>query len=87
MTIPALVYSFLLASLLGSVFHFWKGGGGRNLLLSLILSWLGFYLGHLLGSSWDFEILMIGPVFGGFGVLGSILLLLIGNFVSQLDES
>ena len=87
MTIPALVYSFLLASLLGSVFHFWKGGGGRKLLLSLILSWFGFYLGHLLGSSWDFEILMIGPVFGGFGVFGSILLLLIGNFVSQLDES
>ncbi len=87
MTIPALVYSFLLASLLGSVFHFLKGGGGRKLLLALILAWFGFYLGHLLGSSWDFEILMIGPIFGGIGVLGSILLLLIGNFVSQLDES
>jgi len=87
MTAPALVYSFLLASFLGSVFHFWKGGGGRKLLLFLILSWSGFYLGHLVGSSWDVEILMIGSIFGGFGALGSILLLLIGNFVSQLDES
>jgi len=87
MTAPALVYSFLMASFLGAVFHFWKGGGGRKLVLSLMLSWAGFYLGHLLGSSWDIEILMIGPVFGGFGVLGSILLLLIGNFVSQLDGS
>ena len=87
MTVPAFVYSFLLATLLGSIFHFRKGGGGRKLLLALILSWAGFYLGHILGASWELEFLMIGPVYAGFGVLGSMFLLLTGNFVSQLDKS
>jgi hypothetical protein len=56
-------------------------------MMALILSWAGFYLGHLVGVSWKLEFLMIGPVFGGFGILGSMILLLIGNFLSQLDES
>ena len=55
--------------------------------MNLILSWAGFYLGHLVGTSWDLEFLMIGPVNGGIGAAGSILLLFIGRFLSQLDES
>ncbi|MEJ2447324.1 MAG: hypothetical protein P8Y37_05205 [Anaerolineales bacterium] len=85
MTAPALIYSFLLATLLGAAFHFWKGGGGGRLLLMLILSWVGFFLGHQLGTFWGLNFLMIGPVQGGFGILGSILLLMIGNWISQLD--
>lgn len=85
MTSPALIYSFLLATLLGAAFHFWKGGGGGRLVLMLILSWVGFFSGHQLGTFWDMNFLMIGPVQGGFGVLGSILLLVVGNWVSQLD--
>jgi hypothetical protein len=87
MTAPALLYSFILASFLGSAFHFWKGGGGGKLIMTLILSWAGFYLGHLMGASWGLEFLMIGPVYGGIGVIGSIILLFLGNFVSQLDET
>jgi hypothetical protein len=87
MTIPSIFYSFLVASFLGSAFHFWKGGGGGRFLLMMILSWIGFYLGHLAGASWDVQILMIGPVYGGFGVLGSLLVLILGNWISQLDDS
>ena len=53
----------------------------------MILSWVGFYLGHLAGASWDVQILMIGPVYGGFGVLGSLLVLILGNWISHLDDS
>jgi hypothetical protein len=87
MLTPAIVYSFLLASFLGSAFHFWKGGGGGRYLMMLILSWVGFILGHILGSSWDIRFLMIGPIFGGFGVLGSLLFLFLGNWFSQLDTT
>ena len=87
MTAPAIFYSFLLATFLGSIFHFWKGGGGGRLLFLLILSWLGFYLGHLAGSYWNIQILRIGPVQGGFGALGSIILLFLGNWFTQLDKS
>ncbi|MCJ7735230.1 MAG: hypothetical protein MUP11_11850 [Anaerolineales bacterium] len=87
MTAPSFFYSFLLASLLGTTFHFWKGGSGGKFLMLMILSWVGFFLGHLLGSSWGIPFLMIGPISGGFGALGSIILLFLGNWVSQLDQS
>jgi hypothetical protein len=87
MTVPTLFYNFLLASLLGSAFHLWKGGGGGRLLFLLILSWIGFYLGHLAGTYWNIQILMIGPVQSGFGALGSILLLILGNWFTQLDNT
>jgi hypothetical protein len=87
MTAPAFIYGFLLATFLGSAFHFLKGGSGGRLILMLILSWAGFILGHLLSSVWEFKFLMIGPVSGGFGAAGSILLLVIGNWFSNLDQS
>lgn len=86
MTAPAVIYSFLLATLVGAAFHFWKGGSGWRLLLMLILSWVGFFLGHKLGTYWDIKILMIGPVQGGFGVLGSLITLFFANWLSQLDS-
>ena len=87
MTAPAFIYSFLLATFLGSAFHFWKGGGGGRFVMMLILSWIGFILGHMLGSAWEINFLMIGPVSGGFGAAGSILLLILGNWFRGLDES
>jgi hypothetical protein len=86
MTAPAFIYSFLLATLLGTGFHFWKGGGGGRLLLMLLLSWAGFFLGHKLGTSWGVQLLMIGPVQGGLGTLGSLVFLFFGTWVSQLDR-
>lgn len=85
MTAPAFLFSFLLASFLGAVFHFWKGGGGGRLLLNLILSWIGFSLGSWMGTSWELNFLMIGPISGGFGTLGSLILLFLGNWIAQLD--
>jgi hypothetical protein len=87
MTAPALLYSIFLATFLGSIFHFWKGGGGGTLVMNLILAWAGFYLGHMVGASWNIEFLMIGPIYGGFGAAGSVLLLFLGRFLGQLDES
>ena len=86
MTIPAFIFSFLLASFLGAAFHFWKGGGGGRLLLNLILSWIGFYLGSWMGSSWEISFLIIGPISGGFGTLGSLIFLFVGNWIVQLDS-
>ena len=87
MTTPAFIYSFLVTTLLGSAFHLLKGGGGGRFVLLLILSWAGFIVGHLLGSIWEIAFLMIGPVFGGFGAIGSILFLMVGNWFSRLDQS
>ncbi len=86
MTAPSFIFSFLLASLLGAAFHFWKGGGGGRLLLNLILSWGGFILGNWIASNWEISFLMIGPISGGFGSLGSLVLLFVGNWIIQLDS-
>jgi hypothetical protein len=87
MTAPALFYSFLLATFWGAAFHLWKGGSGGRLLFLLVLSWVGFYLGHRAGTFWNIQFLMIGPIQGGFGSLGSLLLLVLGNWFTQLDKS
>jgi len=85
MTIPSFIFSFLVASFWGAAFHFWKGGSGGRLLLNLILSWIGFFLGNWIGRSWEISFLMIGPFSGGFGSLGSLILLFFSNWIIQLD--
>ena len=86
MITPAIVFSFLLASFLGAAFHFWKGGSGGRLIAFLVISWIGFYLGNWLGTSRDLAFLMIGPISGGFGSLGSLALLFLSNWIIKLDE-
>lgn len=85
MTMPSFVFGFLLASFWGAAFHFWKGGSGGRLLLNLILSWMGFFLGNWIATSWEISLLMIGPISGGFGSLGSLILLFFSNWIIQLD--
>ncbi len=87
MTTPAFFFSALIATFIGALYHFWKGGSGSRLVLMLVLSWIGFILGDLIARSIDFDFLMIGPISGGFGSLGSILLLVLGNWFSRLDQS
>jgi hypothetical protein len=86
MITPAFMFSFLVASFLGAAFHFWKGGGGGRLILYLILSYIGFFLGNWLGTSREISFLMIGHISGGFGALGSLILLFLSSWIIQLDE-
>ena len=86
MNSAAVIYGFLIATFLGAAFHFWKGGGGGRLVINMILSWLGFFLGNWIGTSQGLSFLMIGPISGGFGVLGSLILLFISNWIIQLDS-
>ena len=49
MTIPSLLFAFLIASLYGALYHLIRGGGLGRLLLFLIFGWAGFAIGHLVG--------------------------------------
>jgi hypothetical protein len=86
MITPASVFSFFVATFLGAAFHFWKGGSGGRLILYLVISWIGFMIGNWLGTSRDIPFLMIGPISGGFGSLGSLVLLFFTSWIIQLDE-
>lgn len=88
MTTPALFFSLLLSSLYGAGFHFWQGGSGGKLLLYLFLSWLGFSMGHLTAAYLNISLFTIGPIFAGFGSLGSLVMIFIGHWTSrQLEEA
>lgn len=86
MTIPSLLFAVLLASLYGFVYHLVRGGGLGRLLLFLIFGWMGFGLGHLLGVWRGWVFLPVGELNVGMSTLGSLLLLVLGDWVSSLDR-
>jgi len=71
MTLPSLILGAIVATLLGSAFHLWRGGGLGRFLLYLFLAWLGFWSGHFLASQFDLAFFSIGPLYAGVGVLAS----------------
>ena len=87
MTYPAFFYGLLLSSLYGTAFHFWKGGKGIKLLFYVLLSWIGFWLGHFLGVYMSLSLAKLGPLNAGLGTIFSILFLFTGNWLSKVDLS
>jgi len=73
MTIPALFFGFVIASLYGALFHMVRGGSPVRLLLFMALSWLGFALGHIIGIWRGWILFPIGPLNFGAATIGSIL--------------
>ncbi|MFH1908103.1 MAG: hypothetical protein ABIL11_12110 [Chloroflexota bacterium] len=85
MTIPALFFGLLLSSLYGAAFHFWKGGSLKKLLLLIVIAWVGFWGGHLLGGKLGWTFFAIGPINAGMATLGSAVVLFVGNWLSLVE--
>ena len=85
MTLPAFLFGLLLATLYGAAFHFWKGDDIKRLFLYLILSWLGFFCGHLLGGAIGWRFAAVGPLNAGMATLGSLVFLFVGRWLSQVQ--
>lgn len=85
MTLPAFLFGFLISSLLGSLFHLWRGGSLGRLLLYLVLAWAGFWAGHFLAemSKWTFG--SVGPLHMFFAIIGCLFFLLIGYWLSLIQ--
>jgi len=76
MTIPSLIFAFLIASLYGALYHLIRGGGPGRLFQYLFLGWLGFALGHLVGIWLGWLLLPLGQLNLGLSTLGSFFLLI-----------
>jgi len=87
MTTPALVFGFLLATLYGSLFHFWKGGSLSRLLADIVMAWLGFWGGHALAISEEWHWGMVGVLHVGAATLGSLALLSLGHILAPPTNS
>lgn len=59
---PDVIFAFIVATLLGSVFHLIFGGDARRLVIFLFAGWIGFSIGQMLGETMDFDPLKIGQL-------------------------
>ena len=84
MTIPSLIFAFLIASLYGVLYHLIRGGELGRLLLFLIFGWAGFAAGYLLGTWQGWVLLPVGELNLGLSTLGSLLFLVVGDWVSRI---
>lgn len=85
MTLPSFFLGATIATLLGAVFHLWRGGGLGRLLLYILLAWLGFWAGHWVGVQFELNIFQIGPLYTGLGVLGGLGGLFLGHWLFVLQ--
>lgn len=87
MTIPTLILALLIALFYGTFYHLVRGGGFWRLLLYLALSVFGFVLGHLIGLWRNWIFIPIGTMNLGLSSVGSLALLILGDWLSRVEEN
>ncbi|MBI5825384.1 MAG: hypothetical protein HZB18_15255 [Chloroflexi bacterium] len=85
MTLPVVLLGLVIALLVGFLFHTLRGGSGLRLLLYLALSVLGFALGQWVSMAGGWKLYLLGALDVGLGVIGSILLLAAGDWLSRIE--
>jgi uncharacterized membrane protein YeaQ/YmgE (transglycosylase-associated protein family) len=86
MNVSTYIFGWILATLLGAVFHLWKDGGFWKLVIYIVLSWIGFFLGHLIAKSAGFNFMNVGSLYLGGGIIGSIIVLFAGHWFSRIES-
>ena len=87
MTFPAVVFSFFVATSLGSLLHLWRGGSLVHLLIYIVLSVIGFFIGHSLSNLLSIRFITLGTINLGLGIFGSLAFLAIGYWLSPENIS
>ncbi len=85
MTLPAILFSLLIALLYGALYHLVRDGGFWRLILYFILSILGFALGHLIGLWRGWVWIPLGTINLGVSTVGAFLVLLLGDWLTRFD--
>ena len=85
MTLPSFLFALLVALLYGTLYHLIRGGSFWRFVLYLFLSVFGFAVGHLIGVWRGWVLIPIGTINFGLSSLGSILLLLLGDWLTQIE--
>ncbi|MFH1183997.1 MAG: hypothetical protein V1755_03020 [Chloroflexota bacterium] len=86
MTPPSVALSLICSLLIGALFHLAVDGGPARLLLYMMLSAGGFAAGQWIASSQDWTLLPIGPLQLGAAVLGSLIVLILGHWLSKVNK-
>ena len=86
MTIPSIIIGIVISSLYGVAFHLWRGGGLGRLILYVVLAWIGFWIGHIIGNSQGWTFVSLGPLRLGAATVGSIITLGFGYWLSLVER-
>jgi uncharacterized membrane protein YeaQ/YmgE (transglycosylase-associated protein family) len=86
MTLPSILLGIILSSLLGVLFHLWRGGGFDRLILYIVMGWIGFWVGQWLAEIMDWNFLTIGQLHIGLATLSSIVFLMAGYWLSLVPK-
>ena len=84
MQLPFVLLGLVIALLIGFLFHILRDGNGLRLLLYLGLSILGFALGQWTSMAGGWRLYTLGALDLGIGVIGSILFLAGGDWLSRI---
>ncbi len=82
---PTLLLGLIISTLYGAIFHLWRGGNAGRLLLYLLLSWIGFWVGQLLANLLNLSFDVLGQLHLLFATLGSLAFLGIGYWLSLVQ--
>jgi len=85
MTIPTITLAAIIALLYGALYHLLRDGGFWRLILYFILSLIGFAIGLLIGRWQGWIILPLGSLDLGASSVGSLILLVVGDWLSRID--
>jgi len=82
MTLPSFLLGLLISTLYGTIFHLWRDGGLFRLFYYILLSWIGFWMGHFIAAQlgWGFD--SLGTLHLGTASLGSFLFLFAGHWIT-----
>jgi hypothetical protein len=89
MSAPSFILGLVIASLLGSAFHLWRGGSLGRLVLYLVLAWIGFGVGQIVASQLGWTFWSVGPLHLGLSIPGCLVFLGLGYWLSLVrgDDS
>jgi hypothetical protein len=82
MTLPGALLGWLLASVVGLVFHLVRGGSLGRMTLYLVASWMGFFTGHFFGEIAGWHLVRVGSVNLFPSLLGALVALLAVNVLA-----
>jgi CHASE2 domain-containing sensor protein len=85
MTLPTFLLALLFALLYGAIYHLIRGRRFWRLFLYFGLSILGFGIGHLVGVWRGWIFIPLGSMNLGLSSIGSILILLLGDWLSRIE--
>ena len=83
MTWPTVLFGFVVAILMGSGFHLWRGGNLIRLAQYLVASILGFWMGQLLAFLFQWDFIPVGALQFGTDVTGSLLFLFMAYWLTR----